>query len=59
MNYWHSITVLLGLILLFWGFWASFKARKPWDIIGSILSPIGLFTAILGALLMCVPHFFG
>ncbi len=58
MNYWHLITILLGLFGVFWGFWASFETRKPINVIGSIVAPIGLLTAIIGTLLLCVPDFF-
>jgi uncharacterized membrane protein len=58
VNYWHSITIILGIIACFWGVWASFKAQKPVNIVGSILAPIGLLAAIIGTLLLCVPDFF-
>ncbi|MBN1296886.1 hypothetical protein JXA80_08885 [bacterium] len=58
MNYWHSITIGSSLVVLFWSVWASFRARKPWNHIGSFLAPIAMLTAILGVLLLCVPDFF-
>jgi hypothetical protein len=58
LNYWHFITIFIGLILLFWGFWASFEAKKPWQVFGSITAVVGLVTALIGTLLLCVPDFF-
>lgn len=58
LNYWHFITITIGIVLLFWGFYAAFEARKPWNAIGSIIAPVGLITALLGTLLLCVPDFF-
>ncbi|MCD4655658.1 hypothetical protein K8T06_17185 [bacterium] len=59
MNYWYLITISISVLVLFWGFWASFKTEKPWNIIGSICTPIALITAIISVLLLCVPDFFG
>jgi hypothetical protein len=58
LNYWQFITIGIGLVFLFWGFWAAFEAKKPWNIIGSIVAPIALITALIGTLLLCVPDFF-
>jgi len=52
------ITISIGIVVLFWGFWASYKTGKPWNIIGAICTPIALITAIIGVLLLCVPDFF-
>lgn len=58
MNYYHFITILIGLGILGWSFWASFEAKKPYNIIGSIFAPIGMLISLLGVLLLCVPDFF-
>jgi hypothetical protein len=50
--------ILAGLFGLGWGFWASHNARKPIDIIGSVVIILGFITAFLGTLLVCVPRFF-
>jgi len=51
--------ILFGIVLLFWGVWAGFEARKPINLIGAALAPLGLIMALLGVLLLCVPNFFG
>lgn len=58
MNYYHFITIVVGLVILAGGFYASFEAKKPFDLIGSICAPLGLITALLGTLLLIVPDFF-
>jgi vacuolar-type H+-ATPase subunit I/STV1 len=58
MNYYHVITILIGLATLATGFWASFEAKRPWDIVGAVAAPVGLVIALLGTLLLCVPTFF-
>ena len=58
MNYWHVITILAGLGILATGFYASFEARKPYDLIGAVAAPVGLLVALVGTLLLCVPDFF-
>jgi hypothetical protein len=50
--------IVLGLALLFWGFYAAHESRRPWDILGAVAAPLGLITALLGTLLVCVPKFF-
>jgi hypothetical protein len=58
LNYWQLFTIFAGIILLFWGFWATYEAKKPWSAIGAICAIIGLITALLGTLLLFVPGFF-
>jgi hypothetical protein len=58
MNYYQLITILIGLLILFWGFWAAFEAKKPWNLVGAISAPVGLITALIGTLLLFVPNFF-
>jgi len=57
MNYYHIITIVAGVAALVWGFVASFEKKRPWDIIGAIVAPLGLLAIIIGTLLLCVPNF--
>jgi len=50
--------ILLGIPLMGWSFWASYNAKKPWDIIAAISLPVGLVITLTGVLLTCVPNFF-
>lgn len=52
------IAILCGILLLFWGVWASFEGKKPYDKIGAVVAPIGLIMSLIGVLLLCVPGFF-
>ncbi|MBN2385106.1 hypothetical protein JXQ70_19705 [bacterium] len=52
------LAIVLGISALFWGVWAGFEARKPLNIIGACLAPLGLIMALLAVLLLCVPNFF-
>ncbi len=58
MGYQYIPLIIIGLVALFWGFWAAHEAKKPLDIIGAIAAPVGLIVALLGVLLLCVPGFF-
>ena len=58
MVFLYVLMVLAGLALLFWGFWAAHNARKPIDIIGTFAILAGFVSALVGALLVCVPGFF-
>lgn len=48
-----------GVFMIGWGFWAAYNARKPIDIIGAILTPVGLLLALAGIILLWIPNFFG
>jgi len=50
--------IITGVIALAIGFWASYYAKKPWDIVGAVSLPFSLVFALLGILLVCVPNFF-
>ncbi len=58
MNYYHFITIFIGLAFLIPGFKAAFDAKKPYDIIGAFSAIVGLIIAVIGTLLLCVPDFF-
>ena len=49
--------VIAGIVAGGWGVWSAFERPRPW--IGAIVAPIGVATALLGALLIFVPRFFG
>jgi hypothetical protein len=52
-----AVLVLAGLVAGGWGVWSTFEKPRPW--IGAIAAPLGIATALLGALLIFVPGFFG
>lgn len=54
----HIAMIVVGLAILVSGFWITFNAKKPWNTIGALSLPIGLITALMGVLLLCVPNFF-
>ena len=49
--------VIAGIVAGGWGVWSAFERPRPW--IGAIVAPLGIATALLGALLIFVPRFFG
>lgn len=54
----HILMIAAGLLILAAGFWGTFNAKRPWNTIASLFLPIGLVTALIGILLLCVPNFF-
>ena len=58
MTFLYALMIPAGLFGLGWGFWAAHNARKPVDVIGSIVILVGLAVALMGTLLFCVPGFF-
>lgn len=54
----HILMIAAGLGIIVGGFWGTFYAKKPWNSIAALSLPIGLITALLGVLLVCVPNFF-
>jgi hypothetical protein len=50
--------VLAGLALMAWGLPAAHRLKSPLDIAAALAVLVGLVSALLGALLICVPHFF-
>ncbi|MDH3975996.1 MAG: hypothetical protein OEV42_17110 [Deltaproteobacteria bacterium] len=58
MLYVYVLMIITGVIALAIGFWASYYAKKPWDIVGAVSLPFSLVFALLGILLVCVPNFF-
>jgi len=50
--------IVVGILALGWGFWASQNAKRPLDVIGAFVIIAGFIVAILGTLLVCVPGFF-
>jgi len=54
----YVLMILAGLFGLGWGFWAANNAGKPFDVIGSVATILGLAAALLGTLLTVVPNFF-
>lgn len=54
----YALMIPAGLFGLGWGFWAAHNAKKPIDVIGSVVILVGFAVALLGTLLVCVPGFF-
>ena len=54
----NVLLVIVGLLTIGYGFWASYNVKRPFDIIGAVLTPIGLMITLIGVLLICVPGFF-
>ncbi|MFH2013089.1 MAG: hypothetical protein ABIJ37_10370 [Pseudomonadota bacterium] len=50
--------VIIGILMIGLGFWAAYNARRPFNTIGAVFTPVGLIVALLGVLLICVPGFF-
>ncbi|MCD6326685.1 hypothetical protein J7M28_03910 [bacterium] len=55
----HIIGIVVGLIGLFWGVWASQIKKFPLNLVGGIVSIACLLLAIVSVVLLCVPEFFG
>jgi hypothetical protein len=47
-----------GIALICWGLPAAHRLESPFDILAALAVLAGLVTALLGALLICVPGFF-
>lgn len=54
----HIAMILAGLAIIVAGFQGAFYARSPWQTIAPLSLPVGLVTALMGVLLLCVPEFF-
>lgn len=54
----HIAMIIGGLVIVAAGFWGTFYAKKPFNTIAALSLPIGLITALIGILLLCVPDFF-
>jgi hypothetical protein len=52
-----AILVFVGVVAAGWGVQAAFGRPRPW--MGAALAPIGVALALVGALLVFVPGFFG
>jgi hypothetical protein len=53
------IIFLFGLWAASWGIWASFNRRRPIDLLGNVMAPLGIGFLILGGILVFVPNFLG
>jgi len=54
----HIVGIAVGLVGLFWGFWASQVKKFPVNLIGGIVSISCLLLAVVSVVLLCVPGFF-
>ena len=50
--------IAIGLVGLFWGFYASQVKAFPTNVVGGIVSIGCLLLTIVSVLLLCVPGFF-
>ncbi|BDV44506.1 hypothetical protein GURASL_34290 [Geotalea uraniireducens] len=53
------LLILGGLAAIIWGLPAAHRLRRPWDILAALLVLCGTMAALVGALLVVVPGFFG
>jgi len=51
------LLVVVGVVGAAWGVWAAFQQPRPW--VGTVVAPLGILLALVGALLLFVPGFFG
>lgn len=51
--------VIAGLAATAWGLPVAHRLKSPWDILAALLVLCGVVAALLGALLVVVPGFFG
>ncbi|OGW13884.1 MAG: hypothetical protein A3G93_01790 [Nitrospinae bacterium RIFCSPLOWO2_12_FULL_45_22] len=54
----YILMICSGVLMIGWGFWASYNARRPVDVIGAIMTPVGLLLTLTGIILLCIPNFF-
>ncbi|GFO67462.1 hypothetical protein GMLC_10410 [Geomonas limicola] len=54
----YGAMVLAGLVLVVWGLPAAHRLKSPWDSVASLAVLAGVISALVGALLICVPNFF-
>jgi hypothetical protein len=54
----HLGILLVGLLLIVFGFWGSSQWRSPFDGMAAIAAPIGLVVSIVGVILLVIPTFF-
>lgn len=51
--------IAVGLAAVFWGLPAAHRLGRPWDILAALAVLCGLSSALVGAMLVVVPGFFG
>ena len=54
----HLGMVIIGLIIVSFGFWAIHYRTGFLEKLGGIIAPLGVLITILGGLLLAVPGFF-
>jgi hypothetical protein len=52
-----AVLLLAGIVAGGWGVFTAFERPRPW--LGAAVAPLGILCALLGALLIFVPGFFG
>ena len=51
--------IIVGLTAAAWGLPAAHRLRKPWDSMAALLVLAGVVAALIGAVLVMIPNFFG
>ena len=51
--------IVVGLAAVVWGLPAAHRVGRPWDILAALAVLCGLSSALVGAMLVVVPGFFG
>ena len=59
IGYQYSALIIAGLAGMIWGFPASHRLKKPFDIAAAVVVLCGVIVFALGILLTCIPGFFG
>jgi hypothetical protein len=54
----HILLITVGTFLIVGGFWGSAQLRKPYDVVSAWCAPVGLLGALMGIVLLIIPHFF-
>ena len=52
------LLVVCSIFLVVFGLGAAFGKKHPSNTIGALMALVGLVTALIGTLLICVPGFF-
>ncbi len=55
----YTLMLVGGIGGICYGFWGQDRLKPPYDTVAAVTLPLSLILALLGVLLLCVPHFFG
>ena len=54
----YILMLVGGIGGICFGFWGQQTLKPPYDTVAAVALPLSLILALLGTLLLCVPHFF-